>query len=91
MGHSLTTADLMYGVRCDRGLQWYSVYTDDGESWDLSRPPFHCSSVLYSIKFWQQEIRTEDYIANFKLKIMAAFLLLIMLSLHNAGYGLLSW
>lgn len=33
VGHSLTTTDLMYGVRYERGLQWYSVYTDDGESW----------------------------------------------------------
>lgn len=53
VGHSLTTTDLMYGVRYERGLQWYSVYTDDGESWDLSGPPFHCSSALYSIKFWR--------------------------------------
>ena len=57
VGHSLTTTDLMYGVRYERGLLWYSVYTDDGESWDLSGPPFHCSLVLYSIKFGQREIK----------------------------------
>lgn len=50
--HSLTAPNLMYDVRYEKGHQWQSLCTDDGESPDLSGPLFHCSytgAIFYKI------------------------------------------
>lgn len=51
VGHILPTPDLTYGVKYVKGLQWQSLYTDDGESLELSGL-FHCfytGDIFYKI------------------------------------------